>query len=183
MQTALQTRIFLAKPVPQRGTGFVAAFPSVAPAAFAAAVFVLTAAGAGALNFYDDTPAPELAGQLVDAMSNEEALAQIYMFGWKELQQGPEPNIEAWIASRSLGVVKVFGWNTAGIERLARTIGGFQRLAGNGRFAIPLLVATDQEGGTVRHVKDRTSETPSAMAQGASGFPEDAYRSGWYIGR
>ncbi|MDR2490959.1 MAG: glycoside hydrolase family 3 protein [Spirochaetaceae bacterium] len=159
------------------------AFPTkILPAALTV-VWLLTSAAAGALNFYDDVPAPELAGQIVGAMTDEEALAQIYMFGWKDWIRGPEPNIEEWITRRSIGGVKVFGWNTGDIEQLARTIGDFQKLAGSGRFSVPLLVATDQEGGTVRHVKDRTSETPSAMAQGASGFPEDAYRSGWYVGK
>jgi beta-N-acetylhexosaminidase len=48
---------------------------------------------------------------------------------------------------------------------------------------IPLLVATDQEGGWIRHVKGATSETPGNMAIGASGYPRDAYLSGYYIGR
>jgi beta-N-acetylhexosaminidase len=146
-------------------------------------ILAAVTANAGALNFYDDVPAAELAGQISAAMTDEEALAQIYMFGWKDWQRGPEPNIEEWIARRALGGVKVFGWNTGDIERLARTIGGFQKLAEKGRFAIPLLVATDQEGGTVRHVKDRMSEAPSAMAQGSSGFPQDAYQTGLYIGK
>jgi beta-N-acetylhexosaminidase len=45
------------------------------------------------------------------------------------------------------------------------------------------LVATDQEGGWIRHVKGATSETPGNMAIGASGYPMDAYWSGYYIGR
>jgi beta-N-acetylhexosaminidase len=52
-----------------------------------------------------------------------------------------------------------------------------------GAFNIPLLVATDQEGGWIRHVKGSTSETPGNMAIGASGYPHDAYLAGYYIGR
>ena len=58
-----------------------------------------------------------------------------------------------------------------------------QRQSLRGPFGIPLLVATDQEGGWIRHVKGSTSETPGNMAIGASGIPQDAYLSGYYIGR
>jgi beta-N-acetylhexosaminidase len=44
-------------------------------------------------------------------------------------------------------------------------------------------VATDQEGGLVRHVKGNTTDTPGAMAIGASGFPQDSYKAGYYIGK
>jgi beta-N-acetylhexosaminidase len=44
-------------------------------------------------------------------------------------------------------------------------------------------VATDQEGGWIRHVKGETSDTPGNMAIGASGYPMDAYYSGFYINR
>jgi beta-N-acetylhexosaminidase len=147
------------------------------------------ALGVSAISFNDDVPPEELAENILNAMTDEEALAQVFMFGWKEWMTGPEPAITEWISRRALGGVKVFGWNTedkqrpVNTERLASTIGGFQRLALRGRFNIPLLVATDQEGGPVRHVKGQTSKAPGAMAAGASGYPQDAYLSGYYIGR
>ncbi|GMO28783.1 MAG: glycoside hydrolase family 3 protein [Termitinemataceae bacterium] len=138
---------------------------------------------AEALNFKDDTEAETLAGNIADALSDEDALAQILMFGWRDISGEPSKLIREWISRRHIGSVKVFGWNTADTEQLARNIGIFQRLAGLNPYNIPLLVATDQEGGLVRHVKGRTIETPGAMAIGASGFPQDAYLSGYYIGR
>jgi beta-N-acetylhexosaminidase len=148
-------------------------------------LFLLLSAGVTpALSFTDEQAPEALARELVQAMSDEEALAQVFMFGWRELEAGPSALIQAWIARRHIGGVKVFGWNTVDAERLARTIGGFQRESiRQSPQKIPLFVATDQEGGLVRHVKDLTSDTPGAMAIGASGFPEDAYRSGFYIGR
>jgi beta-N-acetylhexosaminidase len=44
-------------------------------------------------------------------------------------------------------------------------------------------VATDQEGGWIRHIKGATTVTPGNMAIGASGRPYDAYRSAYLIGR
>ncbi|MDR0382491.1 MAG: glycoside hydrolase family 3 protein [Spirochaetaceae bacterium] len=151
--------------------------------AVALAGSLLGAEGGFALNFFDDGDAENLAVALVEAMSDEDALAQTFMLGWRDIGDTPSRLIQEWITGRRVGSVKVFGWNTADTRQLALNIGLFQRLAGRNPQAIPLLVATDQEGGLVRHVKGDTSDTPGAMAIGASGFPEDAYYSGYYIGR
>jgi beta-N-acetylhexosaminidase len=58
-----------------------------------------------------------------------------------------------------------------------------QRQALSGPLKIPLMVATDQEGGMVRHIRDRVSKSPGNMALGASAFPQDAYLTGYYIGK
>ncbi|MDR2767157.1 MAG: glycoside hydrolase family 3 protein [Treponema sp.] len=122
-----------------------------------------------------------LAAAIADSMSDEDALAQTFMFGWSG--EAPTPLILEWIAARRIGGVKVFGWNAVNLDTLARTVGVLQKTSLGGPYGIPLLVATDQEGGMVRHVKDRTLETPGNMAIGASGFPEDAYRAGYYTGK
>ena len=123
----------------------------------------------------------ELAAALVSRMSDEEALAQTFMFGWTGT--APSPLIMQWIRERRIGGIKVFGWNVQNLEALAETIGAMQKASLSGPLKIPLLAATDQEGGMVRHIKDRTSDSPGNMAIGASGFPEDAWKAGFYIGR
>ncbi|GHV84934.1 glycosyl hydrolase [Spirochaetia bacterium] len=123
----------------------------------------------------------ELAAALVKNMSDEEALAQTFMFGWTGA--APSPLIMEWIRERSIGGVKVFGWNAQNLETLAAAIGTMQKASVAGRQKIPLLSATDQEGGMVRHIKDRTSDTPGNRAIGAGAFPADAYKAGYYIGR
>ncbi|MDR2535374.1 MAG: glycoside hydrolase family 3 protein [Treponema sp.] len=133
------------------------------------------------LDFNDPGDPEVLAAALVEAMTDEQALAQTFMLGW--LGTTPEPLILDWIRTRHIGGVKVFGWNTGNTLQLAETVGVFQTEALKGPFHIPLLVATDQEGGWIRHVKGSTSQTPGNMALGASGYTMDAYRSGYYIGR
>jgi beta-N-acetylhexosaminidase len=130
-----------------------------------------------------DSPgeAEALAAALVAAMSDEEALAQTFMLGW--VGAAPSPLIMDWIRDRHIGGIKIFGWNTEDTLKLAETVGTLQQASREGRLGIPLLVATDQEGGWIRHVKGATSETPGNMAIGASGYPRDAYLSGYYIGR
>ncbi|MDR2500796.1 MAG: glycoside hydrolase family 3 protein [Treponema sp.] len=123
----------------------------------------------------------ELAARLLARMTDEQALAQTFMLGW--VGAGPSPLIMDWIRLRNIGGVKIFGWNTGDTIKLAETVGDLQQTARSGALRIPLLVATDQEGGWIRHVKGATSESPGNMAIGASGYPQDAYWSGYYIGR
>jgi beta-N-acetylhexosaminidase len=135
--------------------------------------------------FPQDFNAPEvpeiLAARILERMTDEQALAQTFMLGWVGAE--PSPLIMDWIRDRNIGGIKIFGWNTEDTIRLAETVGVLQQTALQGEFGIPLFIATDQEGGWIRHVKGATSETPGNMAIGASGFPRDAYLSGYYIGR
>lgn len=132
-------------------------------------------------NFWDPVENSELALSIVTEMTNEEALAQIFMFGWA----GADPSKEVidWVSLRSLGSIKVFGWNTDNNHKVAQSVATLQKLSAQGRFEIPLFVATDQEGGWIRHIKGKTSETPGNLAIGASGLPSDAWYSGYYIAR
>jgi beta-N-acetylhexosaminidase len=133
------------------------------------------------LSFNDAGAPAELAAAIENAMTDEQALAQLFMLGW--VGEEPSPLIMDWIRQRNIGGVKIFGWNTANTRKLAETVGILQGASLNGAFNIPLLVATDQEGGWIRHIKGDTSETPGNMAIGASGYPRDAYLSGYYIGK
>jgi beta-N-acetylhexosaminidase len=141
----------------------------------------LNAAPVFPLSFNDSGTPSELAAAIENAMTDEQALAQVFMVGW--VGEESSPIIMDWIRQRNLGGVKIFGWDTSDTQRLAATIGNLQRASINGQFNIPLLIATDQEGGLVRHIKGNTSETPGNMAIGASGYPRDAYLSGLYIGK
>ena len=130
-------------------------------------------------NFYDNVPNEKLAAEIVENMTDEELLAQTFMFGWAG--QDPGDLLLSWIQDSGLGSIKVFGWNTGDSRKLAKSISILQKKSLEGRFGIPLFVATDQEGGWVRHVKGLTSETPGNLAIGASGIPQDSYYSGYYI--
>jgi beta-N-acetylhexosaminidase len=134
-----------------------------------------------AIDFNSTGNSEELASAIVNEMSDEELLAQTFMLGWV----GAEPSqlIMDWVRDRGIGGIKIFGWNTDDTLKLAEAVGTLQQLSLNRKFQIPLFIATDQEGGWVRHIKGATSETPGNMAIGASGVPQDAYLAGYYIGR
>lgn len=150
----------------------------------ATALLLVTLHRAPAISFWDDLPNEPLADQLIADMSDEEIIGQVFMVGW----EGEEPSeaVLEWIRRRNLGGVKVFGWNGSNLVTLANAIGDMQSAASQSPHFIPLLTATDQEGGWVRHVKGTgelaTTITPGNMAIGASGLPFDAYLSAYHIG-
>lgn len=131
------------------------------------------------LDFWSDVPNAELAYVIAKRMTDEELLSQIFMFGWA----GAEPSalLNAWVQDRGLGSVKVFGWNTDNTTLVAESITALQTKAMSRRFKIPLFVATDQEGGWIRHVKGDTSITPGNLSIGSGGLPIDSWYSGYYI--
>ena len=147
-----------------------------------AALFLFSSVipAANAVTFWDDMPNEQLAQAIVDEMTDTELYSQILMFGWAGAE--PDKLLYDWV-ERGLGNVKVFGWNTNDIHLVAKSVSSLQKSSQANRFQIPLFVATDQEGGSIRHVKGDTSITPGNMAIGASGYPADAWYSAYYISR
>jgi beta-N-acetylhexosaminidase len=148
----------------------------------AAAVILMAAAGATwALGFFDPGPPAEIASRIVEAMTDDELLGQVFFLGYQGI--GPSRDIQRWITDHAIGGVKLFPRNVSDLPSLARDVASMQRLAALGRFHIPLFMATDQEGGWVRQIKDETSISPGNLALGAIGAPHDSYLSGYYLGR
>ena len=113
-------------------------------------------------------------------MTDEEILSQVLMVGYAGIS--PPPSLVRWVEARGIGGVKIFGWNAEDTTALAAAIETIQKKALEGESSIPVLMATDQEGGWIRHVKGRTSESPGNMAIGATGSIRDAYLAGFHIG-
>ncbi len=143
-------------------------------------ISALSAQQTPSVNFWSRMANDELAAKITDEMTDSELLSQTFMFGWAGAE--PPELLYQWV-ERGLGSVKVFGWNTDDIYLVAKSITGLQTQAAEGRFQIPLFVATDQEGGWIRHVKGDTSITPGNMAIGAGGYPSDSWYTAYYISR
>ena len=119
--------------------------------------------------------------QLVTAMSDEELAGQLFMISYPGTD--PDETTFKWIEERNLGGIKIFGKNVGSLPLLAEHIGIMQEKALSTRLRIPLLTATDQEGGWVRHIKENTSETAGNMSLGASGIDSDALMTALYLNR
>ncbi len=146
-------------------------------AALAAALLSVSAAW-GNNEFWSHSISPRTIAQ---SMSNQELAGQVLMLGYVGVY--PSDEFLAFARESTIGGVKIFGRNSGDLAELAAGIGAMQIDAMAGRLGAPLLVATDQEGGWVRHVKGATSETPGNLAIGASGLALDAYQSGLVIGK
>lgn len=182
------TALLLALACTAAAEGFTGPEPSIpasplvrsAAAAARPAEAAVTVAAESA-TFWSELPAGTLASLLLSRMSDDEIIGQVFMLSYAGTT--PTRTIRDWIRTRNIGGVKIFGWNADNLEVLAGSIGTMQTLAAGTPLEVPLLVATDQEGGWVRHVKGSTTETPGNLAIGASGLPYDAFASGYYIGR
>lgn len=121
----------------------------------------------------------KFASLLVDSMDNTEVVGQLFMFTY--IGQEADREILDWIEKNKIGGVKIFGWNGVDLGQICRSVTAMQKSALATPLGIPLLVATDQEGGWVRHIKAQTTTTPGNMSIGASGLLKDAYLTSYYI--
>ena len=121
------------------------------------ALITVSAAFTDSLSFYSDAPDKNIIRSITDNMSSRELAGQILMFGyWGE---EPSDEILKWISEKNIGGIKIFGWNAENLYTLQKSIKKMQTLSEKTGFSIPLFIATDQEGGWVRHVKGSTSIT------------------------
>jgi beta-N-acetylhexosaminidase len=132
--------------------------------------------GAGALL----SPAERALREWSSELSDTRALGQVFMLGYPGTAL-PDYLLE-WIATRGLGGVKIFTRNVASLDQLTATIQQLQLAAAPTAGLPPLLVATDQEGGWVRHIKHETSTSSGNLSLGASGLPSDAFLTGRFLG-
>ncbi len=147
----------------------------------AAVLLAASAGGSWGLGFFDPGSPASLASRIAEAMTDDELLGQVFFLGYQGV--GPSPEIRRWIADHHIGGVKLFPRNVSDLTSLARDVALMQGLAAGGRFRIPLFVATDQEGGWVRQIKDETSISAGNLALGAVGAPQDSYLTGYYLGK
>lgn len=89
-------------------------------------------------------------------MTDEELLSQTFMFGWAG--QAPTDLLMSWITERSLGSIKIFGWNTEDSVELAR-LSAFTK-GQQYPLPYPAFVATDQEGAGYATLKDVRRKRP-----------------------
>jgi len=131
--------------------------------------------------FWDEGSEQEIVSAIISKMNDQELLGQVFMLGY--VGQYPHLEFNSWIKKRQIGGVKIFSRNVKTLVSLARDINNMQRSSMQGPFRIPLLVATDQEGGWVNHLKAETSKTAGNLALGATGLLRDSYLTGYYIGQ
>jgi len=74
------------------------------PALALVALLAALAPGAQSLpSFWDAAPEAELAASILDAMTDEESLAQVFLLGYLDEGGRPSAYIERWVAERGVG--------------------------------------------------------------------------------
>lgn len=105
-----------------------------------------------------------------------ERVGQLMMVGFEGLK--PPPHILAWLASGRIGGIYLFARNIESPAQVKRLIADCRAAAQH-----PILVGIDQEGGIVARLRDGFSESPGAMALGASGDCQLAEDVAFMLGR
>ncbi|MFZ5642873.1 MAG: beta-N-acetylhexosaminidase [Bacillota bacterium] len=114
--------------------------------------------------------------EYVSRMSLEEKVGQLFMttVSGKELSA----NDALIIKKTHVGGIVLYSYNFKNTEQTVRLTDSIQKTAGN----IPMLIATDQEGGRVERLPFAT-KNPGNMALGAARSPDLANSVGFVIGK
>lgn len=116
---------------------------------------------------------------LLKKMSLKKKIGQMFLIGFqgKSLDEG----LGRTIKEISPGGIIIFGRNISSARQLSDLISAAQKLT-HSNSGVPLLVATDQEGGDVIRIKTAIP-LPSPLAFGKTGDPDLAERAGESTGR
>lgn len=109
-------------------------------------------------------------------MRIEEKVGRVFMVGFEGTE--PDPAVTRLLTEHGLGGVIVFARNIRDAGQLARLASRLRELAGHR----PILIAADQEGGSVLRVRHGATLLPSAMGLGLLG-PEAVAQSASVCGR
>lgn len=117
---------------------------------------------------------------ILENMTLEEKVGQLLMAGF--FGREPSPEIRRLILERKVGSVVLFARNLGDLAEIRQLTGDLQELARLSGQPLPLIIATDQEGGVVTRVFQGTI-APGNMALAATKNPASAYRSGEILAR
>ncbi|MTH54560.1 beta-N-acetylhexosaminidase [Bacillus mangrovi] len=109
----------------------------------------------------------ENAKELLADMTIEEKVGQLMMVGF----HGTEKNKNAaeFIENRKVGGIIYFDRNMSSPGQVAKLSNSLQLSAKSSGHTLPLMIAVDQEGGSVTRMKDQVSPLPSQQELGKIG--------------
>jgi len=133
------------------------------------------------------------AKEIVSKMTLDEKIGQMIMPDFRQWKAQGESAVQDVTVMNSeiaeivdkydLGGVILFANNVKDTEQTVRLVNDYQQVAINDKDGnLPLLLTIDQEGGVVTRLGTGTN-LPGNMAIGATRSEDDAYDSGYVIGR
>ena len=106
------------------------------------------------------TAAPDPVAVLLAGMDVRQKAAQLLVVGFEGTTVPPE--LAGLLREGPVGGVLLFESNVKDPEQLAQLTSALQAGAAEGGAGVPLLIAVDQEGGTVRRVREGVPQAPDA---------------------
>lgn len=113
--------------------------------------------------------------------STIEAIDQKLMLAFEGFE--PTPEILEALNSRNIGGFTLFHGLNVDSPAQVRALNAALQNAATKKQSLPLLIATDQEGGQLNALGESTTMFPGNMALGATGDRKLAYKVGYVIGR
>jgi len=113
-------------------------------------------------------------------MVKDQEFGELLMVGFDGVRINDE--LRRYILRWKVGGVILFGRNILGSDQVAElceNLKGLRREVAD----TPLLIAIDQEGGTVARLREGVTAFPGNLALGCAGSSDDAYYQGMVIGR
>lgn len=110
---------------------------------------------------------------IYDALTPRERVGQLFMMGFRG--KTVTPTVLRYLQNWKIGGVILFSHNISDALQTARLCEELRKANGDG---IPLVIATDQEGGRVIRITRGVTVLPANMALGATRSDELAYISG-----
>jgi beta-N-acetylhexosaminidase len=153
------------------------------------AFLVLTPAsspGVSSDNGKPDRGDPDWVEERIRQMTLEQKVGQMFMVGFSNPGDQPaydiNEQIRTLIQEKHVGGVILFGRNVQTPDQVGQLTGELQRLALSSPPGLPLLVAIDQEGGSIVRIREGVTLFPGNMALGATRDPDLAYEAGRITG-
>lgn len=112
--------------------------------------------------------------QLIDDMTLEEKVGQLMMVGFNGYQKSSE--IKDLIEQKNIGGVIYFDRNMSSPAQVAELSNSLQQSANAGKYRLPLMLAVDQEGGSILRMREQISPIPSQQKLGERASVSEVYK-------
>ena len=110
------------------------------------------------------TPEPDPIQERLDALTTRQKVGQLLLAGIEGTQAGQDAAYA--VQTVQAGGIILFGRNVDTCAQAASLVSGLRELNGD---HVPLLIASDEEGGTVSRMPDEVRDLPSAYTFGQTG--------------
>ncbi len=123
----------------------------------------------------------EQADRILNTLTLEQKIGQMVIASIEVTRM--DERTRAFLRDNAVGNVILFGKNCANRGQIAALTGEIQDVVTQASGGLQALISIDQEGGRVTRIRRGATVFPSAMGVSASGSEDNAFLTGWIMGR